>query len=74
MSTQTQLNSVKLKFLTSLQNDKETISPFLYRELIIYIKAPFVVSMIKISKKEFKGCMDSDILISSACWLTDQPY
>lgn len=34
----------------------------------------FVVSMIEISRKEFKGCMYSDIFISSACQLTDQLY
>lgn len=30
MSTQTKFNGVKLKFLTSLQNDKENIFPLFY--------------------------------------------
>lgn len=45
MSTQTKPNGLKLKFLTSLQNDKEN-SPLpliLYWELTIYIKAPILI-------------------------------
>lgn len=78
MSTQTKPNGLKLKFLTSLQNDKENPPPpyFILRAHNIYksTNSHFVLRMIKISRKEFKGCVDSDISISSVCWLTDQPY
>lgn len=69
---------LNLKFLTSLQNNKENPPPpyFILRahNMCKSTNSHFVVRVIKISRKEFKGCVDSDISISSVCWLTDQPY
>lgn len=65
MSTQTKPNGLKLKFVTSLQNDKENPPPYFIlraHDMCKSTNSHFVVRVIKISRKEFKGCVDSDII------------
>lgn len=74
---QTQWSQIKVPYIiTEWQREFPPPPYFILRAHNIYksTNSHFVLRMIKISRKEFKGCVDSDIPISSVCWLTDQPY